>query len=136
MTGPLLIGVSGGGGVAAGPAEGRPSGAGAALAGHPLTAQRPALLLGRPTPDAAVLVGHQRVLEALGLDVAGAAHGLGALDLLDGRAGGADREEEVGVGVATGAVVTPVIALDGQGQTAALRQGHGTSTAVYGSPRM
>src|ERR687898_30099 len=69
------------------------SGAGLAVAGHPLTAQGPALLLGGAAPDATVLVGDQRVLQASRLHVAGLAHGLGVGDLLDGRTGGADGEE-------------------------------------------
>jgi two-component sensor histidine kinase len=111
---------------------GRRSGRGLAVARHPLAAQRPALLLGGAAPDATVLVGGQGEVEARLLDVARTADGLGGLDLLDGRTGGADGEEQIRVGVATGAVLAPIVALDGQGQTAALRQGHGTSTADSG----
>ena len=74
------------------------------MAGQPLLAQLAALLLGGAAPDARVLVGGQGELEAGGLHGALAADGLGRLDLLDGRAGGADREEQVGVGVAAGGV--------------------------------
>ena len=73
---------------------------GAALASDVLLAQLAALLLGGAAPHAGVLVGGEGVLEARGLGLALAADGLGVLDLLDGRAGGADREEQVGVGVA------------------------------------
>ena len=72
---------------------------GAALAGDVLLAELAALLLGGAAPDAGVLVGGEGVLEAQALGLALAADGLGVLDLLDGRAGGADREEEVGIGV-------------------------------------
>ena len=41
-----------------------------------------------------------------------AAHGLGLGDLLDGRPGGADREEQVGARVATGGEVAPVLSFD------------------------
>ena len=87
---------------------------GAALAGGVVLAQLAALLLGGAAPHAGVLVGGEGVLEARGLGVALLADGLGAVDLLDRGAGGADGEEEVGVGVAAERDVAPVIALDGE----------------------
>src|SRR5512132_2047976 len=99
---------------------------------HALAAHCTALLFGRTPPDSAVLVGGQRIFEAFPLDLALPAHGLGGLDLLDRRTGGADREEQVGVGVAAGAVFAPVVIFDVQVDAAALHQGHGTSTADSG----
>jgi hypothetical protein len=55
------------------------------------------LVLGQPAPDAGVLVGGQRELEALLADVAASADALGGVRLLDGRAGRPDREEQLGV---------------------------------------
>src|SRR5205807_3117234 len=83
--------------------------AGAALAGQPRLAQLAALLLGGAAPDARLLVGGEGELEAGPLDVAGPAHGLGRLDLVDGRPGGAHGEEEIGVGVAAGRLKPPVL---------------------------
>src|SRR5690606_4987300 len=85
---------------------------GAALAGDPGPTQLAALLLGGAAPDARVLVGGQGELEAGRLGLAGATDGLGLGDLLDGRAGGADREEEVRAGVAAGGVLSPVRVVD------------------------
>jgi len=73
---------------------------GAALARDVLLAQLTTLFLRGAAPHARVLVGGEGVLEALGLGVALAADGLGVLDLLDGGTGGADREEQIGIGVA------------------------------------
>ena len=89
---------------------------GAALAGDVLLAQLAALLLGGAAPDAGVLVGGEGELEAGALGVALAADGLGVLDLLDGRAGGADREEEVGIGVAARGVAAPLVRFEGERQ--------------------
>src|SRR5690606_18906351 len=81
-----------------------------------LLAQLAALLLGGTAPDAGVLVGGDGELETRGLGVALVADGLGVGDLLDRRAGGADREEEIRIGVAAGGVATPLVGLDGQRQ--------------------
>src|SRR5690242_11162708 len=78
--------------------RGAASGA-AALLRHPLAADLAALLLGGAAPDARVLVGQEGELQAGLADLALAADGLGVLDLLDRRAGGPDREEQIGVGV-------------------------------------
>ena len=56
------------------------------------------------------------------------AHGLGVVDLLDGGTGGADGEEQVGVGVTAGGLVAPVIGRRRQGQRAGRGEGHGAST--------
>ena len=70
-----------------------------ALLGQPALAQLAALLLGGAAPDAGLLVGGQGELEALGVHRAHRADPLGRLDLVEGEAGGADGEEEVGIGV-------------------------------------
>ena len=69
--------------------------AGLALAGDPGPAELATLLLRGAAPHAGVLVGGQGELEAGRLGSQVRAHGLGLGDLLDGRAGGADGEEEV-----------------------------------------
>ena len=97
---------------------------GAALTGDVLLAELPALFLGGAAPHARVLVGGEGVLEARGLSVAFPADGLGVLDLLDRRAGGADREEEIRVGVAAQRDIAPIVALDGELQGTALGEGH------------
>ncbi|GMA85981.1 hypothetical protein GCM10025868_12310 [Angustibacter aerolatus] len=58
------------------------------------TLQRPTLVLGQPAPDAGVLPGLQRPLEARLGDGAATADGLRLLDLEDGGSGVADREEQ------------------------------------------
>ena len=80
-----------------------------ALAGQPGTAELAALLLGGASPHARVLVGHHRELKAGGLRSAGVADGLGAVDLLDRRAGGADREEQIRIGVLASGDRAPVV---------------------------
>ena len=97
---------------------------GAALTGDVLLAELPALFLGGAAPHARVLVGGEGVLEARGLSVAFPADGLGVLDLLDRRAGGAHREEQVGIGVAAGGDVAPVVAFDGDLEGTVLSEGH------------
>ena len=80
-----------------------------AAGGQPGLAQLAALLLGGAAPDARLLVGGQREVEA-GLErVAGAADALGRFDLVDGRAGRANGEEEVRFGVAAGGRASPVV---------------------------
>ena len=80
-----------------------------AAGGQPRLAQLAALLLGGAAPDAGLLVGGQREVEA-GLErLAGTADALGRLDLVDGRAGRADGEEEVRFGVAAGGRAPPVV---------------------------
>ena len=69
---------------------------------QPRLAQLAALLLGGAAPDAGLLVGGQGEVEARLLRLAAAADPLGRLDLVDGRTGRADGEEEVGFGAATG----------------------------------
>src|SRR5439155_1095798 len=69
-----------------------------ALLGQPLTADLATLLLGGASPDAGVLVGRQRELQAGLTNFTFAAYGLGVLDLLDRRTSGADGEEEIGIG--------------------------------------
>lgn len=84
------------GGCLAGPVAG-----GAALHGA-------ALVLAETTPDAGVLAGLERPLQALLHDGAATADGLGFLDLQQRRTGVADGEEELGVFLAANGVVTPV----------------------------
>ena len=103
---------------------------GAALAGDVLLAELAALLLGGAAPHAGVLVGGEGVLEARGLGLALPADGLGVLDLLDGGAGGADGEEQVGVGVPAQGDVAPVVALDGERQGAVSERGPRGSSAA------
>src|SRR3954447_8682431 len=92
-----------------------------------LAAEVGAVLLGGAAPDARVLVGGEGVLEALLTGQALTADGLGGLDLLDRRAGGADGEEEVRVRVATGGVLTPLIGCKRQRQQVARVERHGSS---------
>src|SRR5207253_3521545 len=70
-------------------------------------AQPPALLFGEATPDARLLVGADRELEALGGHRALAADTLRRVDLVQRAAGRPDREEELRRGVATGGAITP-----------------------------
>ncbi len=76
-------------------------------------------------------------VEARGLGITLAAHGLGRLDLVDGGAGRADGEEEVGIGVAArgyGAPVVVIFGFDGErlssgvGQRSNRSEGHSAST--------
>ena len=77
--------------------------------GQPRLAQLAALLLGGAAPHARLLVRRQCEVQA-GLErFAGAADALRGLDLVDGRAGRADREEEVRFGVAAGGHPPPVV---------------------------
>src|SRR5690606_19695439 len=69
---------------------------------------RAALVLAESTPDAGVLTGLERPLQALLDHRAAAADGLGFLDLQQRRTGVADGEEELGVFLAANGVVTPV----------------------------
>ena len=93
------------------------------VASDVLLAQLASLLLGGPAPHARVLVRGEGVLEARGLGFALPADGLGVLDLLDGRSGGTDREEQVGIGVATRRQIAPVVAFDGE-LKGAMGEGH------------
>ena len=97
---------------------------GAALTGGVLLAQLAALLLGGAAPDPRVLVGGEGELQAVPLSVALAADGLGVLDLLDGRTGGADREEQVRVGVAAGGRAAPFVRCDGEREQVRRTQSH------------
>src|SRR5690606_10848713 len=82
---------------------------GAATAlGQPALAEATTVVLGVATPDTRLLIGLQGVLEAFLSNRAGHADGDGGLDLLYGRAGGADREEEAGLGVPALGQVSPV----------------------------
>src|SRR3954451_21950273 len=72
------------------------------------TLEGASLVLGKATPDAGVLSGLQRPLQAGVHDRAPAADGLGLLDLQQGRAGVADREEQLGILVEAGSAVAPV----------------------------
>ena len=66
------------------------------------------------TPDARVLVGLERVLEAVDPNRTLPAHLLRPCDLDERLAGGADREEQVGIGVPADCVCTPGVVGVGQ----------------------
>src|SRR6478735_1344654 len=89
------------GGVESGAGVTRPVASGAAL-------HCAALVLAEATPDAGVLAGLERPLQALLHDGAATADGLGFLDLQQRRTGVADGEEQLGVFLTTNGVVTPV----------------------------
>jgi len=72
-----------------------------AATGEPLPAQSSAFVLGRPAPDAVFLIGLDGELQTDALDSTGPAHGFGRLNLVDGIAGAAGREEQVRVREAT-----------------------------------
>ena len=74
-----------------------------------LAADLAPLLLAGAAPDARVLVGLEGVLEAVALHRALAAHLLGPLDLHERVARGADREEQIRIGVATDGVTPPAV---------------------------
>src|SRR5439155_17969921 len=71
------------------------------------TPDLPSLLLIEAPPDAGVLIGRERPLEAGGTDGAGAADRLGANRLIGSRRRRPDREEEVGVLADAGRVREP-----------------------------
>src|SRR5690554_3244618 len=76
--------------------------------GEPALAEPTTIVLGVAAPDTRLLVGLQGVLEALLPDGAGHADADGGLDLLYGRAGGADGKEEAGLGITARSQVSPV----------------------------
>ena len=78
-----------------------------ALAAGEAATQVAALVLGRATPDARVLVGLEGVLEAVALHRALTTDLLGAVDLHQCVARGAYREEQVGVGVTADGAPSP-----------------------------
>src|SRR5437016_3556693 len=96
----------------------------AALAREPALADLAPLFLRGAAPDARLLVGGQGELEALALGLAGPAYALGRVDLLQGGAGGADREEEVWIGVSARCQLPPVAGVPVD--RAAPGQGHST----------
>src|SRR5260370_20528668 len=73
--------------------------------------QGAAFVLRGAAPDAGILPGVQRPAQARRQHGAALAYALGRLDLGQGRARRADREEQVRVKAAAGGVVTPVRAL-------------------------
>jgi hypothetical protein len=91
----------------------RPLGASSAC---PLAADHPSFLLGEPAPDARVLVGVEGELEALGANLALTAHLPRLFELEQGEAGGADREEQFRVCVATQGLVPPRMVGRSQGE--------------------
>ena len=78
------------------------------LASDVLASEHPSLLFRGATPDAGVLVGLEGVLEAVDVHGALAAHLFGSIDLQQCVSGGADREEQVGVGVAADGIARQV----------------------------
>src|SRR4051794_4618548 len=64
-----------------------------------LPGQHPALVLGGAAPDPELLAGLQREVEALRLHRAGTADRLCPFDVGHGRAGGAERKEQLGIAV-------------------------------------
>src|SRR5664279_2465790 len=81
---------------------------GAAAGGQPGLAQFAALLFGGATPHARLLVGGEGEVETRLESVTAPADSLGRVDLVDGRPGGADGEEEVGLGTAASGHMPPV----------------------------
>ena len=81
---------------------------GDALADRAVAPDRSAFFLGHATPDAGILAGRERPLEAGPLNLARTADGSRGFDLSKGRAGGPDRKEEFRVDVSTRGVVTPI----------------------------
>ena len=73
------------------------AGSGSAASAGGATLQRAALVLAQATPDTGVLVVLECVLQAHLGDRAASADRLGLLDLVDGRSGVPDGEEELGV---------------------------------------
>ena len=100
---------------AADEAAGAPGLGGAALAGEPGLAELAALVLVGAAPHAGLLVGGEGELEAGALHLAVPAHELGRRDLLDGGPGAPHGEEQVGVGVTAGGLVSPVVGVPLEG---------------------
>jgi len=71
-------------------------------------AHLPSFLLGHAAPDAGILAGLYRPLQARILDQACSADGLRRLDLRERGSGRAYREEDLGIDVSTRCLVTPV----------------------------
>lgn len=65
------------------------------------------LVLGRTAPDAVFLSGLERELQAGAADLTGMAHRLRRPDLLDGAAGAAYREKQVGICEPAPRIFTP-----------------------------
>jgi hypothetical protein len=76
--------------------------------GKPTLAKPTPIILGITTPDAGLLIGFECVLKTIFLHEAGGADGDGRIDLVDGGAGGANREEQAGLRVPAGGQVSPV----------------------------
>lgn len=81
----------------------------AGRAGAALASDNTPFLLRQATPDARILVGVEGVVQAFGSHGAFAAHLAGPIDLGEGHASGADREEQLRVGVATQGVIAPQV---------------------------
>src|SRR5206468_11147244 len=81
---------------------------GGADANSTATLDGAALLFAHPTPNAGVLTGLERPLEALVGHGAAPADRLGLLDLQQGRTGRPDGEEQLRVLIAAGSTVAPV----------------------------
>ena len=88
---------------------------GLATSGEPLTAKFAALLFRGASPDTRVLIGGQGEVKARLTNVTVGAHRLRVLNLLNGGTSGTDREEEIGIGVSTCGLVTPVVGARAQG---------------------
>ena len=89
---------------------------GGAGGGDAAAADDPTLFLGQPAPDAGVLVGLEREVEAFARHGALGAHFLGTIDLEQRVPCGAHRKEEVRVGVAADGVVAPFVVRGSQGE--------------------
>ena len=81
-----------------------------------LAADDPALLLGESAPDARVLIGVEGELEALGANQALTADLPRLFELEEGKSGGPDREEQLGVRVAAECLISPSVVGCSQGK--------------------
>lgn len=85
-----------------------------ASGGRPLTPNRAPFLFGKPAPDTGVLIGVEREIKAF---LGHGAFGANTLRMVDGHqsmTSGSDRKEQVGVGVTTECVITPLVDIGGQ----------------------
>ena len=75
---------------------------------QPTLAEPATVIFGKSSPDTGFLVGFEGVEKAFLDNRACGADGGGLVDQSDGWSGGADREEDVGVGVSAGRKLSPV----------------------------
>jgi hypothetical protein len=70
-------------------------------------AEGAALIFRQSTPYTNVLIGLKRPLQAVSADLAVSTDGLGALDLAERRAAGAEREKQFGLSIQAGSLSAP-----------------------------